>query len=124
MYKLIATISTIIRQFYLSNPFEVLGEGLVVNVGDDPILISPVLLNWIAEPVMHAATCAIVGVFYDRGDEPAVGSFLYLLFYCVHTFLVWLMSLAGFVTWAVVLILVLYVGLHLVLREKVIRYLL
>lgn len=124
MYQIIATISTLIRQFCLSNPFEALGEGLVVNVGDGPILISPFLLNWIAEPVMHAATYAIVGVFYDRGDEPAVGSFLYLLFYCVHTFLVWLMSLAGFVTWAVVLILVLYVGLHLVLREKVIRYLL
>ena len=121
MYQIIATISTLVRQFCLSNPFEALGDGLVVNLGDGPILLSPVLLNWIAEPVMHGATYAIVGMFYDRGDEPVVGSFLYLFFYCMHTFMVWLMSLAGFATWAVILILVLYVVLHLVLREIEIR---
>ena len=123
MYKLIATISTLIRQFCLSNPFEALGEGLMVNVGDGKILISPELLNWIAEPFMHTVTYAIVGVFYDRGDDPAIGSFLYLLFYCIHTFLIWLMSLTGFAAWAVIIIVILYIGVHFVLREIIIRYL-
>ena len=110
MYKLIVAISILIRQFYLPNPFEALGDGLIVNIGETSILLPPGVLNWVAEPFMHMVTFVIVGLYYDRGSAPALGSFLYLLFYCVHTFLLWLMSLAGFDTWAVVLIIVTYVG--------------
>ena len=123
MYKIMVIISTFIRQFYLPNPFDALGEGLAVNVETGPILIPPEVLNWIAEPLMHTITFAIVGLYYNRGDAPVVGSFLYLIFYCVHTFLIWLMSLAGFATWVIILIVILYVGFHLVLREIRICYL-
>lgn len=75
------------------------------------------MLNWVAEPVMHGITFTIVGVYYYRGSAPALGSFLYLLFYCVHTFLLWLMSLAGFATWAVVLTVVLYILCHIGLAK-------
>lgn len=110
MYKVIATSSILIRQFCIPNPFEALGDGLVVNLGQTPVLLAPVVLNWIAEPFMYAVTFAVVGLYYDRGSAPALGSFLYLLFYCIHTFLLWLMSLTGFATWAVVLIVAIYVG--------------
>ena len=40
MYKLIAVISTLVRQFYIPNPFDALGDGLVVNIGETPILLT------------------------------------------------------------------------------------
>lgn len=117
MYKLIAAISILIRQFCISNPFDALGDGLVVNLGETPILLPPRVLNWVAEPFMHVMTFAIVGLYYDRGSAPALGSCLYLLFYCIHTFLLWLMSLAGFAIWAVVLIVALYIVCHMGLAK-------
>lgn len=117
MYKLIGAISTLVRQFYIPNPFDALGDGLIVNIGETSILLPPGVLNWVAEPIMHMVTFAIVGLYYDRGSAPALGSFLYLLFYCVHTFLLWLMSLAGFSTWAVVVIVVLYIACHMSLTK-------
>lgn len=113
MYKLMAAISIWIRQFYIPNPFESLGDGLVVNMGKTSMLLPPEALNWVAEPFMHGITFVIVGLYYDRRSAPALGSFLYLIVYCIHTFLLWLMSLAGFATWAVILIVVLYIGCHI-----------
>lgn len=109
MYKLIAVIGALVRQFYIPNPFDALGDGLVVNIGETPILLTSAILNWVAEPFVHAVTFSVVGLYYDKGSAPTIGSFLYLLFYCIHTFLLWLMSLVGFATWAVVLIVVLYI---------------
>ena len=113
MYKFIVAISILIRQFYLLNPFEALGDGLIVNIGETPMVLPPEVLNWIAEPFMHVVTFAVVGLYYDRGSAPALGSFLYLLFYCTHIFLLWLMSLAGFTTWAVVLTVAIYIVCHM-----------
>lgn len=122
MYKFIAAISILIRQFCIPNPFEALGDGLGVNIGETSMLLPSGVLNWIAEPFMHAVAFAIVGLYYHRGSDPAVGSFLYLLFYCIHTFLLWLMSLAGFATWAVILIVVLYIGCHIGVKWLQNRY--
>ena len=113
MYKLMAAISILIRQFYIPNPFEALGDRLVVNMGNTSMLLPTEVLNWVAEPFMHGITFVIVGLYYDRGSAPALGSFLYLIFYCIHTFLLWLMSLAGFATWTVTLMVVLYIGCHI-----------
>lgn len=110
MYRIMMVLSVLIRQFYIPNPFEVLGDGLIMNIGEVPIMIQPEMLNWIAEPFVHCVTFGVVGMYYDEGSAPALGSLLYLLFYCVHTFLLWLMSLCGFAIWAVVIILVIYVG--------------
>ena len=109
-------ISILIRQFYIPNPFEALGDGLVVNVGNTMSVLSPEVLNWMATLFLPAVTYAVVGLYYDRGSNPALGSFLYLLFYCVHTLLLWLVSLAGFAIWAVALTLVLYVGCLVMLK--------
>jgi len=79
--------------------------------------ISPEVLNWVAEPIVHVVTFAIVGLYYERGSVPVLGSFLYLLFYCLHTFLLWLMSVAEFSIWAVAFLITLYVGMHFVLLK-------
>ncbi len=108
MYKLMKLISVLIRQFCVPNPFEVLGEGLIITISNAPVLLSPILLNWLVEPIVHAITFIVVGMYYDRGSEPALGSFLYLVFYCLHIFILWLMSKLGFTLWAVMIILMIY----------------
>lgn len=113
MYKLMTIISIFIRQFCIPNPFEALGDGLLVNMGGVQTMLPPELLNWVAEPFIHLITYAVVGLFYSRGSAPEIGSFLYLMFYCIHIFLLWLMSLAGFAIWAVVLIVALYIACHM-----------
>lgn len=117
MYKIIAAISVFIRMFYLPNPFEALGSGLVVNIGEASILLSPEVLNLVAESFIHIVTFSVVGLYYDRGSAPAVGSLLYLVLYCIHIFLLYLMSLVEFAMWAVVLIVVLYILCHMGVKK-------
>ena len=115
MYKLMAIVSILIRQLYIPNPFEPLGNRIIVHIGEIPLLNLSEILNVTVEPLIYVVTFTVVGLYYKKGSAPTLGSFLYLLFYCVHIFLLWLMSLLGFATWAVVLIAVLYVGVHAIL---------
>ena len=112
MYKIIAAISMLIRQFWLPNPFEALGDGLQVEIWNTLVVLPPFLLNWLAEPMMWGVTYGVVGMYYQKGSNPALGSFLYLVFICIHTGIVHLMALADFNKWIVTLILVLYAGCH------------
>lgn len=98
MYGLIKTISVIIRQFLVPNPFEPRADAL--------------LLNLIAEPFLHIITYNIVGIFYESRSAPALGSFLYLLFYFVHTGLLILM---GFFSWNKIAIMIIVVSYMIVL---------
>ena len=121
MYKIMAAISILIRQFCISNPFDALGDGLHLEVNNVLVLLPPVLLNWLAEPIMYVITYGVVGMYYQKGSNPALGSFLYLFLYCIHTGVIHLMALAGFNKWIVILILVLYAGCHAginALRER------
>ena len=67
MYKLMKLISVLIRQFCVPNPFEVIGEGRIITISNAPVLLSPILLNWLVEPIVHAITFIVVGMYYDRG---------------------------------------------------------
>lgn len=122
VYKIIATISVLIRQFVLPNPFEPLGEKFNVTLFNITLPLTPDIANWIAEPVLHLLAFGITGLYYARGyNDPAVGSFLYLLFYAIHTLILMLMSAAGFAWWAVVLLVISYIaghiGINLLIRE-------
>ena len=114
MYKLIAFISILIRQFYLPNPFEPLGNVFNVDLLGTTIPMTPDILNLCVEGVLHTFAYVITGIYYNKGiDNPAKGSFLYLFFYCVHTGLLYFMSMFGFATWAVAIIIVLYIAAHI-----------
>lgn len=115
MYKLMVIVSILIRQLYIPNPFEPLGNRIIVHISEIPLLNLSEILNVTVEPLIYVVTFTVVGLYYKKGSAPTRGSFLYLLFYCVHIFLLWLISLLGFATWAVALILVLYVGVHAIL---------
>lgn len=108
MYAIISTISIFVRQFVLPNPFEPLGKTFVIS----GILLTPVILNLLVEPLLYFLAYNVTGIYYF-GREPALGSFLYLFFYCVHIGLIYLMSLAHFSWWAVALVLAAYVGAHI-----------
>ena len=78
MYKIIAAVSVLIRQFVLPNPFEPLGEKFNVTLFNITLPLTPDIANWIAEPVLHLLAFGITGLYYVRGhNDPAVGSFLY-----------------------------------------------
>ena len=104
----------LIRQFAIPNPFEVLGEGIVVSIGDIPFTLSPEILNWIADPIIFTVTFGIVGLYYIKGSAPALGSFLYMLFYCIHIGLLYFVLLYVYPTvWLMVVIGCVYIALHI-----------
>ena len=121
LYGFLATIFWLIRQFAIPNPFDVLGEGLTITIGDAPLLLSPELLNWIADPIIAAFTFGIVGLHYIKRSNPAWGSIMYMFFYALHVGLIyWVIPIYPAV-WLMVLIGIAYVGLHIaavVLRYK------
>ena len=82
-------------------------------LGGTPLLLTPEILNWIAGLGLPALTIAVVGIYYSRGEFPSQGSFLYMVFFCVHTGILHLMSFAYPVIRLIVLIGVVYIGLHI-----------
>lgn len=93
MYQLIRTISIFVRQIYIPNPFESESTGYIYAT----------ILNILIEPFVQAITYAVVGIFYEKRSNPALGSFLYLLFYSLH---VGLIMLIGYFDWSKVAIVV------------------
>ena len=85
-YSLMTIISTFVRQFVLPNPFECFGDKAII-------------INWVAEPIIHVIAYGLVGLFYLKGSAPAIGSFLYLIVYCAIIGILWLMSLFCFAWW-------------------------
>ena len=117
LYSIIAAISILVRQFMLPNPFDPLGEAFSITIKDTVIPLPPLALNWIAESVLHAVTFAIVGIYYKKGrHNPALGSFLYLLFYTIHVGMIYIVSSFGFSWVAIVIVVISYVALHIVIN--------
>ena len=110
MYSLIKLISTLVRTFVLPNPFEQLPEPFNITVMTTQIAIPADLLNWIVEVPLHLITFAIVGLYYEKGSNPAIGSLLYMLFYCIHTAMLYIMACFQFVPIAVVMTLIVYIS--------------
>ena len=86
MYGLVAFTSFLIRQLYLPNPFLCFGDVAI-------------MYNWMAGIAIQPVAYACVGLFYERGSFPALGSFLYLLAYACFTGILLLMSIFQFVWW-------------------------
>ena len=61
LYALMTLVSTLVRQFMLPNPFECFGDRAMV-------------INLIAEPIIHVIAYGMVGLVYHKGDFPALGS--------------------------------------------------
>ena len=111
MYKFIAAVSVLIRQFLLPNPFENLSKPIMVSLSGIPIQVPPFFINaFIAEPILNTLTYTVVGIYYTRKvDHPAKGSFLYALFYCIHVAMLVVMAKFQFAVFAIVLTILIYV---------------
>ncbi len=97
----------------IPNPFEALDDGIAIMIDEAPLLLTPEILNWIADPIIAAITFGVVGLYYIKGSEPALGSVLYMFFYAVHIGLLYLMLSVYPIIWMNVLIVVIYIGLHI-----------
>ena len=97
-YGVIAVIGYVARNLLLPNPFKCF-EGKAI------------LINLIAEPIIHLIAFLITGLFYERKSLPWWGSLLYLLFYCAFVFAFWLLSLAKFAWWSIVIAIIVIASL-------------
>ena len=104
IYGLIAIVSTVIRQFYLPNPFECFGD-------------SAVLYNSIAGVLIHPVAFLLVGTVYRSGDCPPLGSFLYLLAYAAITGVLALMGIFSFAWWWVLIIVMAMIAVGIFLAK-------
>jgi len=84
MYKFIHLISALIRQFLLPNPY--------INVIDNEIYAD--LFNIvIGGTIIHILAFILTGCGYQKGvDDPASGSFGYLVSYCYITVIITLLG--------------------------------
>ena len=103
LYGIVATASMLIRQFYLSNPFDCFG-------------VYADLINRIAEGPLHLLTFALVGLVYTRGSFPALGSFLYLITYSSIVGILHLCGIHSFAWWWVAFLIILFIGIALAIR--------
>lgn len=122
IYSTLATLFWLIRQYAIPNPFEALGEGITVTIGGAPVLLSPEILNWIADPIIGAFTFLVVGIYYISGSNPTKGSILYMFFYAVHIGMLYLISSVYPTIWLIVLIAVIYLAFHIALLILKFKY--
>lgn len=101
----------------MPNPFETLGDGIVATIGESEILLTPDMLNLIAGGVLPTITFIVVGVYYISKSCPAWGSILYMVFFCIHTGLLYLLCIAYPSILLVCLILICYLALHIVIMR-------
>lgn len=98
LYAIVAAVGVLVRQFCLPNPFECFGD-------------SAIIINLIAEPIIHAVAFGLVGLVYHRGDFPALGSVLYLLAYAVVTGILAIMGIFSFAWWWILIVLLCIVAI-------------
>lgn len=91
LYALFTIISTLVRQFALPNPFECFGDNAI-------------LINWIAEPILHIIAYAIVGLFYSKGSAPLLGSIGYLFTYACLVGFLWVLGIFSFAWWWIAIV--------------------
>ncbi|HAT4307408.1 hypothetical protein ACHM17_11250 [Clostridium perfringens] len=93
MYRLVSLLSMILRTFMFSNPFTRYFELALANSIFSTT--STVFAEYFNFTVGGGVLCLIcyplVGIVYDRGEAPAIGSILYLVAVLVNSqILVWI----------------------------------
>lgn len=122
IFTIVSTLFWIIRQYAIPNPFDALGAGLTIYIGESALLLTPEVLNWLADPLIYGVTFIVVGLYYRSGSEPVLGSILYMVFYCIHIGLLYLILSCHPITWLMIVIAVAYIALHiaaLILKSRI-----
>lgn len=116
MYIAVSTLFTLIRQFFLPNPFEVVAPGITIMVKEIPFLLTPEILNLATEGMLHGLTFAVVRLYYKEGTEPLRGCILYMFFFVMHSKLIECALSCYPQYWLMGLIWVGYIIIHIALK--------
>lgn len=92
MYKLVSSISAILRAFIFPNPFtrifELYLEGTVLS--SIASILSELFNLVIGGAILYIICYSLVGIIYKRGEAPTLGSILYAIFMLINSkLLVW-----------------------------------
>ncbi len=118
MYRIFSVLSFLIRQFVLPNPFESFA-GQEITLWGTKIIIEPIAANWISGIILFPISYFVAGLFYKREMEmPALGSFLYFAFYCLHTFIIYVFCKLSFSTVPCTIILLVYIAILIFVKQK------
>lgn len=115
MYILVSKFLWIIRQFCIPNPFNVLGNGIFVKINGVEIFLTPDILNIIAGIFLPTISYLLAGLYCDSFNS-AQKSIIYMFFFCLNTRILYLTSLAYPMTWLIILIYILYIGMIVFLK--------
>lgn len=103
MYKFIHLISALIREFVLPNPYiNIIGSKVYAD-----------LFNiFIGGTILHFCAYILTGCGYTKGvDNPASGSFGYLISYCYVTALITILGyLISNITVFIIMFIILYIA--------------
>lgn len=120
MYRIISVFSLLVRQFILPNPFESFA-GQDITLFGVKLVIEPLLANWIAEAILFPISFFVAGLFYKREMKmPALGSFLYFAFYCLHTLFLYAFCKFSFSTIPCIILLACYIFVLIFVKTKLI----
>lgn len=115
IYKVFAFISFLVRNLAIPNPFDSL-RGQTIEIGGIELPVIPEIINIFIEPILGGITYFVVGFYYSRSSgKPINGSILYLIFYCIHTALLFVISHFNFSALSISLVIVFCVFLHILI---------
>ena len=103
IYGVLAAISILVRQFVLPNPFECFGDNAII-------------INLIAEPIIHAVAFALVGLVYRKGSDPGFGSLSFLLTYAMIVGILWVLGIFKFAWWWILILVIAFTGIVIGIR--------
>ena len=119
MYGIVSLLSLLIRNFLLPNPFESFA-GQEISAFGTKFIIEPITANWITEAILFSITFLVVGLYYKREMKmPTLGSILFLVFYCIHTGLVYLLCRLSFSVIPCLLILAIYMFVLIFIKIRI-----
>lgn len=87
MYKLVSIVSAFIRAFIFPNPFTRIFELYLANtMFNTSAIIFADIFNLVVGGTILCVICfPLVGIIYDRGDAPVIGSILYGVFVLINS---------------------------------------
>ncbi len=103
LYGVVSLTSIIIRQFVLPNPFECFGDNAII-------------INCIAEPIIQLVAYLLIGLVYQKGSNPGLGSLLFLLTYAFIVGILWVLGLFKFAWWGILILVIAFIGIVIGIR--------
>lgn len=115
IYEVFAIISAIVRNFLIPNPFDSL-RCQTIEISGIELPVIPEIINILIEPILWRFTFIIVGLYYSRSSgKPVIGSILYLIFYCIHTAIIFVIFQLNRSALLIILVITSYVFLHILI---------